>query len=222
MPDIDNMAQKSMQKILDGYASFKEKYLKENGALMESLQQGQAPQAMVVACCDSRVDPALLLQCDPGDLFVIRNVANIVPPYESDDKHHGTSAALEFGICVLKVKHLILLGHSQCGGVNLLLNSYKQGIPYPSSHSFLYNWVDLIAGGVKSDAEKSCMHADDYAKEALHQSYAHCMEFPWIAQSVKEGLLIIHRWYFCIKTATIFAYDAKKDAYLPLEGTTDL
>ena len=77
--------------------------------------RGQNPETMVVACCDSRVDPSLILQCDPGDLFVARNVANIIPPYECDEKHHGTSAALEFGICYLHVKHLIIFGHSQCG-----------------------------------------------------------------------------------------------------------
>src|SRR5579863_9197421 len=97
---------------------------------------GQKPEVMVVACCDSRVDPALILQCDPGDLFVVRNVANIIPPYENDEAHHGTSAALEFGISVLHVKHLILLGHSQCGGIQALLKT--NGEP---QNDFINNWV---------------------------------------------------------------------------------
>src|SRR5580704_3338754 len=110
-------------KILAGYRFFREKYALGDNSIMQSLSDhGQQPQIMVVACCDSRVDPGLILQCDPGDLFVVRNVANIVPPYELDSSHHGTSAALEFGICSLKVKHLIILGHSQCGGINELIS----------------------------------------------------------------------------------------------------
>src|SRR5476651_63061 len=99
---------------------------------------GQKPEVMVVACCDSRVDPALILQCDPGDLFVVRNVANIIPPYEKDEAHHGTSAALEFGVSFLKVEHLILLGHSQCGGIQALLSSDT------NQDDFITNWVSLI------------------------------------------------------------------------------
>src|SRR5882672_7609286 len=102
----------SFKKILKGYEKFRDKYAQGDESIMHSLSKyGQQPQVMVVACCDSRVDPALILQCDPGDLFVIRNVANIIPPYEKDEAHHGTSAALEFGIRFLKVEHLILLGH---------------------------------------------------------------------------------------------------------------
>src|SRR5437660_12639651 len=118
--------EQSLIKIKQGYQIFREKYAQGDSSVMQFLSHyGQQPQIMVVACCDSRVDPALILQCDPGDLFVVRNVANIIPPYEKDEAHHGTSAALEFGICFLKVKHLILLGHSQCGGYQALLNSHE-------------------------------------------------------------------------------------------------
>ena len=98
-----------------------------DNSIMEYLSyHGQKPHAMVVSCCDSRVDPALILQCEPGDLFVVRNVANIIPPFEKDEAHHGTSAALEFGIRFLNVQHLILLGHSQCGGIQALLKKGTQ------------------------------------------------------------------------------------------------
>src|SRR5205809_7699132 len=113
----------SLQKILKGYQLFRTKYALGDQSVMYQLSHyGQQPQIMVVACCDSRVDPALILQCDPGELFVVRNVANIVPPYEKDEMHHGTSAALEFGVCHLNVEHIIILGHSQCGGIHALLN----------------------------------------------------------------------------------------------------
>src|SRR5471030_3322107 len=117
------MMDRSFIKVLQGYQQFRKKYALGDESVMNSLSyHGQQPKIMIVSCCDSRVDPALILQCDPGDLFVVRNVANIIPPYEHDKGHHGTSAALEFGIRILKVKQLIVLGHSQCGGVQALLD----------------------------------------------------------------------------------------------------
>src|SRR3990167_3182742 len=114
----------SFKKILQGYLGFRDKYATGDNSVMQHLAyHGQQPDIMIVACCDARVDPALILQCEPGDLFIVRNVANIIPPYEADAGHHGTSAALEFGLCYLNIKHLIILGHSQCGGVTALLNS---------------------------------------------------------------------------------------------------
>ncbi len=96
-------------KILSGYESFRKKYAEGDKSIMELLsKQGQSPKHMVVACCDSRVDPALIFQCEPGDLFVVRNVANIVPPYEKDEKHHGTSAALEFAIKFLQLRTFLI------------------------------------------------------------------------------------------------------------------
>src|SRR6476620_858128 len=152
----------SFKKILQGYLGFRDKYaIGDNSVMGHLAYHGQQPDIMIVACCDSRVDPALILQCEPGDLFVVRNVANIIPPYEKDEAHHGTSAALEFGICFLKVEHLILLGHSQCGGIQLLLNSHAGNQNY-----FISNWVSLI----KTDVDHS-HEPDEYAKLALTHSY---------------------------------------------------
>src|SRR5438067_12265752 len=130
----------SFKKMLYGYHEFRNKYVHGDQSIMQYLSHyGQKPEVMVVACCDSRVDPALILQCDPGDLFVVRNVANIVPPYEMDVAHHGTSAALEFGIRFLNIKHLILLGHSQCGGIQTLLDS-----SHSKKNDFISNWVSIV------------------------------------------------------------------------------
>lgn len=201
------MKEISFEKMLAGYASFREKYADGDRSVMQYLSRyGQNPSTMVVACCDSRVDPALILQCDPGDLFVVRNVANIIPPYEKDEMHHGTSAALEFGICFLKVEHLIILGHSQCGGIQALLSS-----DHSHANDFVNNWVSLIKTDFK-DPE----HMDECAQAALHQSYQHCMTFPWIRAAVGAGTLVIHRWFFDIKTGQIFTYDELKGTYLPL------
>src|SRR3990167_679318 len=173
---------KSFIKMLQGYQLFRKKYALSDKSVMEYLSHyGQQPQIMVVACCDSRVDPALILQCDPGDLFVVRNVANIIPPYEKDEAHHGTSAALEFGVRFLNVQHLILLGHSQCGGIQALLNNHS------NQNDFVTNWVSLIK---TQHARLQC--ADDYAKLALNQSYQNCLTFPWISDKVSQKKLIIH------------------------------
>ena len=195
-------------KFLNGYQVFREKYVHADISIMNGLHDhGQKPKLMVVACCDSRVDPALLLQCDPGDLFVVRNVANIVPPFEKDDQHHGTSAALEFGICLLNVKHLILLGHSQCGGVISLLKGDSM-----AKNDFISNWVSLI----KIDHHQS-YEVDDYAKIALLKSYQDCLTFPWIKEKVEKKDLLIHLWFFDIKSGVIHAYCKKEKSFKPLD-----
>lgn len=197
-----------LNRILKGYENFREKYVHGDTSIMQHLSQhGQKPEMMVVACCDSRVDPALILQCDPGDLFIVRNVANIVPPYEKDEMHHGTSAALEFGIKFLKVNHLVLLGHSQCGGIKALMNNAE-----PNQDDFITNWVSLV----KTDCINDHDHADDYAKLALKHSYKNCLTFPWIREKISTGELFVHLWFFDIKTGQIFAYSDVSDTYEPL------
>ncbi len=199
----------SLVKILQGYRSFRKKYALGDNSVMQYLSHyGQQPQVMVVSCCDSRVDPALILQCDPGDLFVVRNVANIIPPYEKDEAHHGTSAALEFGICFLKVKNLILLGHSQCGGIQVLLNNNA------SNHNdFITNWVSLI-----KTQHPNLQDADEYAKLALNQSLQHCLTFPWVKDKVDRNELKIHLWFFDVKKGQIFTYADSKAGYQPLDA----
>lgn len=215
--------ERSLLKMLEGYQTFRSKYAHGDQSVMQYLSDyGQQPDIMVVACCDSRVDPALILQCDPGDLFVVRNVANIVPPYEADEAHHGTSAALEFGICFLKVKHLILLGHSLCGGIQALIReqSSKKDLTTFSAEKkvgddFISNWVSII----KTDNDHfDLSDADQVAKLALKQSYRNCLTFPWIAEKIKGNTLQIHLWFFDIKTGRIFTYSDITRTYEPLNG----
>ncbi|MBS0288773.1 MAG: carbonic anhydrase [Proteobacteria bacterium] len=197
----------TFKKMLQGYQAFREKYVLGDDAVMHHLaNHGQQPQIMVVACCDSRVDPALIMQCDPGDLFVVRNVANIIPPFEKDETHHGTSAALEFGIRMLKVRHLIILGHSQCGGIQALLNQSD------NDNDFINNWVSLVK--VKDNHH---LQGDDFAKKALLDSYHNCMTFPWIQERFKAHDLKIHLWFFAIKEGEIFTYSQTHQKYLPLD-----
>jgi carbonic anhydrase len=193
-----------IKRMLKGYEAFREKYVHgENSVMQQLATDGQQAQIMVVACCDSRVDPALILQCDPGDLFVVRNVANIVPPFEKDSGYHGISAALEFGIKFLKVKHLILLGHTQCGGINALLNAHTM-----QENDFISKWVSVI--DTKIDQKSS---PDELAKKALNCSYQNCLSFPWINDKIECESLIIHRWFFDIEKGEIFAYDQDKHCY---------
>ncbi len=196
--------------IQEGYQRFRRKYALGDRSIMAGLSQvGQKPQIMVVACCDARVDPALILQCDPGDLFVVRNVANIVPPYTCDKGHHGVSAALEFGICFLKVKHLILLGHSQCGGIQALINRESLG-----ENDFIAPWVSII------NKDRFNLHDPDAcAKLALEQSFQNCKQFPWIQKPFMQKTLSIHLWFFDIRTGCIFTHNAEKQGetrWIPL------
>jgi carbonic anhydrase len=198
-----------IKQVINGYQSFRDRYARGDNSVMKGLAyHGQQPEFLVVSCCDSRVDPALLFECEPGDLFIVRNVANIVPPYENDEFHHGTSAALEFGICYLNIRHLVILGHSQCGGINALLNeeSLKQ------QNDFIGNWVSLI-----SSADDDTHDVDWYAQQALHVSYQNCLSYPWIAQRVQQKQLTIHRWFFDIKNAQVMAYAPDLQQYLTLE-----
>lgn len=205
--------EKNLKKIIKGYKKFKNKYARGNKSIMRHLSlNGQKPEILIIACCDSRADPALILQCDPGDLFVIRNVANIVPPFEKDDMHHGTSAALEFGVCHLKVKHLIILGHSQCGGIFSLLNN--QSI----HNDFINTWVSIINIPACINEEKpSDEDIDNCSKLALKKSYNNCLTFPWLQEKVKNQELNIHLWFLDIKTGQIFTYCKEQDDYYPLD-----
>lgn len=199
--------EKTFTKILNGYKTFQEKYIiGERSELMAKLSNhGQQPKIMIISCCDSRVDPALILQCEPGDLFVVRNIASIVPPYEKDEFHHGTSAALEFGIQVLQVKHLILLAHSQCGGIQALLADNL------SQNDFISNWVNII-----KTPDQNLKDIDSYAKLALQQSKQNCLTFPWIAKKIQQNKLMLHLWFFDIKTGTIFTFNNTSQNYEPL------
>ncbi len=194
---------KSLKQLLQGYTTFKNKYATSNNNLMQNLSaEGQHPTTMVVECCDSRVDLDLILQCDPGDLFIMRNVANLIPPYAKDQHNHGTSAALEYGICYLNVEHLIILGHSQCGGI--------QALSDPSNlqqNDFIENWVKI--NNIKPEPSQS---NDELGKRSLYQSYENCLTFPWIAERMKQNHLMIHLWYFDIAKSQLLAY-CFKDKY---------
>ena len=193
---------KNLEELTVGYAVFREKYKKNAPNLMPALAVAQSPKTMVISCCDSRVDPAMILQCDPGDLFVARNVANIVPPYEADAKHHGTSAAMEFAICYLNIEHLVIWGHSQCGGIYDFMDPSQL-----KQDDFLSKWVEVLNDDIR------CDHVDDTAKKSLINSKKNCLTFPWIKERVDQGKLSIDLFFFDIESVNLEVYDAQADEF---------
>jgi carbonic anhydrase len=200
-----------------GYQKFRQKYYDNDNDFYKNLVAfGQRPRYLVIACSDSRVDPSHVLNCKPGDLFVIRNVANLIPPYETDPHYHGTSAALEFGVCGLGIKEIIILGHSQCGGIMSLLAEDKE----TKEGSFIAKWMELAQ--ISETAINTLSHhsivekANVCGKNALLGSLKNLQTFPWIAEKVHFGEIHIHAWYFDLVSGTIFFYNKTANEFEPL------
>ena len=186
-----------MQTLLEGYRRFRANGWPDQRRLYETLaDKGQSPKALVVACIDSRVDPGRIFDAGPGEILTLRNVANLIPPYEPDPARHGTSSALEFGVRVLKIPHVVVLGHGLCGGVRALLEE-----PPDPSYEFITPWMSvaeparLRALEVASPVErqKRCEY------EVVKVSLANLMTFPWIAERVASGSLMLHGAWFDVR-----------------------
>lgn len=196
-------------QLIAGFRRFRERHFVQDAERFQDLTQfGQTPKALVVACCDSRVDPALVLDCAPGDLFVIRNVANLVPPAENQGHFHGTSAALEFGVNNLAIPHIIVLGHAQCGGIHALLEG---GVD--KKDSFIAEWM-TIADAARELVEQDMSDASSKIRhracemQAILVSLNNLMTFPWIRERVEHGELTLYGWYFDIECGELLSYDA--------------
>ncbi|MGA7750539.1 MAG: carbonic anhydrase [Gallionella sp.] len=199
----------SPRLLIEGFQRFRERHFAEDGEQFQDLVQfGQTPKALVVACCDSRVDPALVLDCAPGDLFVIRNVANLVPPAENQGHYHGTSAALEFGVRNLAVQHIIVLGHAQCGGIHALLEGSVD-----KEESFIAGWME-IADAARERVDREHANASSEVRhraceqQAILVSLDNLKTFSWIRERVEQGKLALHGWYFDIEQGELLGYDA--------------
>ena len=205
-------------KLLEGFQRFRERHFKSDDSLYQHLvKEGQTPRTMVVACCDSRVDPALVLDCEPGDLFVIRNVANLVPPIEGRAGHHGTTAAIEYGVRNLGVEHIIVLGHAQCGGIGALVKS--GGVSNPGS--FIDDWMCLVESARRSVMEEmpnATLKEQTRACEqrAILVSLDNLMTFSWVRDRVEAGKLRLHGWYFDIEHGQLLRYDETARDYIAL------
>src|SRR4051794_38677789 len=169
------------EQLLAGYISFTAQRLPtEQSRFRELAETGQRPEVMVVGCCDSRVSPEVIFDARPGELFVVRNVANLVPPYTPDSDHHGTSAAIEFGVQALEVKHVVILGHARCGGIR----AFAEGAAPLSSGDFIGKWMSMIAPA----AERLGPRGDDkdylgrLERAAIEQSLDNLLTFPYVAE----------------------------------------
>lgn len=189
-------------KLLAGYQRFKAGYFSENRENLRILAQAQNPGYALITCCDSRLEPALIFDTSPGDLFVIRNVANLVPPYEIEGSYHGTSAALEFAVTVLEVPEIIVLGHSRCGGIRSLVLDRER----MSQDSFIAKWMSIVAPVADlADPEK----LDDIQtfnlceQAAVGYSLKNLMTYPWIRQRVEAGTLVLKGWHYNIFTGAL-------------------
>ncbi|MEH6649922.1 MAG: carbonic anhydrase [Motiliproteus sp.] len=192
-------------KLMQGYQRFRAGYYQQNKAsLIKLAEAGQAPKIALISCCDSRVEPSIILDCDPGDLFVVRNVANLVPPCEYDHSLHGTSAALEFAVTGLGVESVIVLGHSQCGGIKSLMDRSEEVNP----DSFIWRWMSqlqTVRQQVLDDPQHTSATERYQACElaGIGQSLEHLMEFPWIRSRVEARELTLHGWYYDLNNAEL-------------------
>ena len=190
-----------MKSLLEGYWRFRSNVWAPQREAFETLaRNGQAPRALVVACVDSRADPAMIFDAGPGEMLTIRNVANLVPPYAPDSAYHGTSAALEFGVRVLEVPHLVVMGHGPCSGVRALI----EGAP-DNAHEFVAPWMSIARPALANalshespEARQKCCE-----QEVVKISLTNLMTFPWIADRVASGKLQLHGAWFNIETGLL-------------------
>lgn len=208
-----------IEKFIAGFKQFQKSYFGESPELFDKLKQRQQPRTLIISCCDSRVDPAVLTASEPGDLFVVRNVANLVPPCETGGGHHGISAALEFGVCGLGVENIIVLGHSQCGGIRALMDDTYSSV----EGGFISEWMS-IAAPARDQIRKAFSHETvDIQSRACEQaaillSLGNLLSFPWIEERVKKGTLSLYGWYFDLDKGELLGYDAEKKSMYPLSG----
>ena len=206
------------RQLIEGFARFRGNHFSTEDVMYRNLvEQGQAPKFLIVGCCDSRVDPALIFDCAPGDLFVLRNVANLVPPAEDRVGHHGTTAALEYGVRTLGVEHIVVLGHAHCGGIHNLMDS--QGLSSPNS--FIDDWMSLVESARASVMLDFVDASEEQRQRACEQrailvSLQNLQTFPWISQRVEQGTLTLHGWYFDIEQGQLLGYDASTRQFAKL------
>lgn len=212
---------KDIETLIQGYQKFRNDYFNDSNSAFEDLVRwGQRPKILMIACSDSRVDPALVMNCQPGDLFVIRNVANLVPPYEDDQSYHGTSAALQFGVCSLGIRHVILFGHTQCGGIQALL---EQAPETCGQKGFIAKWMELAKPAheavLEYHPEKSLDEKTTLCGQySLINSLKNLETFPWIADKVQEGSLFLHAWNFDLSKGILEGFDPKQNCFKELKG----
>lgn len=213
---------KSLIKLIAGFRKFKEKYFQdsetENSVYYRLASYGQTPKTLMIGCSDSRVDPAILTGAEPGELFVIRNVANLVPPCEEGTQHfHGTSSAIEFAVNNLKVENIVVLGHRQCGGIRALMSNDTND----DQTSFVRRWMNIAA-----EARKAVLanfpHADENTQmraaemESLKISIKNLKTFPFVQEAIDKGQLQLVAVYFDLEQGELWELDEYLGKFKPI------
>jgi len=207
------------EKLADRYRRFHKRHFLPRAEDYEELATyGQHPEAMIISCSDSRVDPETIFSAMPGELFVVRNVASLVPPYETGGKFHGVSSAIEFAVLNLRVKHLIVMGHSGCGGVKAALN---QSAAIQTEAQFISRWMSMLDDARLRvlAAHQNSPQAEKQAaleKEGVKTSITNLRTFPFIAEAEDRGRLALHGAHFDIATGTLSVLNHSRGQFFPL------
>jgi len=204
-------------RLIDGYRDFLTGRLTvEQSRYRELAERGQSPQIMVIGCADSRVSPEVIFNARPGELFVVRNVANLVPPYAPDGRAHGVSAALEFGVAALKVQHIVVLGHAQCGGVQ----AFAEDAEPLSPGDFIGQWMSLMAPAAEKVGPRGDLSMADYVTRLEHANITNSLDnlltFPRLRQLVETGRIAIHGAYFGVASGKLSVRDPKTGEFKPI------
>lgn len=219
---------RDISHLLDGIRRFRQRFYEQNRELMQRLvDKGQAPPALVISCSDSRVDPTLLSDAEPGQLFVVRNVANLVPPYDPSHHFDGAGAAIEYAVRDLQVDHIIVLGHAHCGGIKAMLGA--AGGQWPE-RDFIGNWVSMAldasrlqlsekdADGQPVLASLDSLKSNPFLVEraSVAGSLKNLMGYPWVRDRVEAGTLLLHGWWFDLDTGDLWVTEPNGNLLMPV------
>jgi len=207
-----------MDELIAGYRHFRRhRYEAEADRYRKLGHEGQAPHTLVIACCDSRTEPAVVFDAGPGDMFVIRNIANLVPPFEPGGEYHSTSAAIEFAVSNLKVKRVLIMGHASCGGINAFL---KGLIDEKQKTGFIGRWMSLLnpaVGAVEAIPPEDMAQRQKVMELAsVRLSLDNLMSFPFVEERVKDGSLKVYGGYFGIAEGVLYLYDPVREGFFPV------
>ena len=205
--------------LLDGYASFRSgRYASEAERYRRLGEGSQKPKVMIIACCDSRAAPETIFDAGPGEMFVVRNVANLVPPYTPDGGHHATSAALEFAVMSLGVKHIVVMGHGRCGGIRAAVQESS-----PLTHTdFIGSWMRAIKDVTRIVPRELGVNAETHERHieraSIEHSLANLRTFPWIRMKENKRDLSLHGVWFDIAMGELHAYDEDEAQWSAMGG----
>lgn len=212
---------RDIERLVDGFQRFQQQYYEDAPSLYRSLREGQHPSTLLIGCCDSRVDPAMLLGCDPGDIFTVRNVANLVPPSNTDRGLLGVLAAIQFAVEQLQVSRIIVLGHAHCGGIRSLMDRGSRLGGGDGEPDYLGRWMDIaeparqrvlqqMPAATAAERRRACEQA------SILISLRNLEDLAFVRRAVQAGRLTLHGWYFDLVAGALLAYSARADAFLPI------